>query len=188
MKFCKNCGTQLNDNAGFCPSCGAAAGDAPQQAAAPQQTAPVQPQVLTGDADVQQNKGIAWLSYLGLLLLVPLFARKNSEYCKFHVKQGATLLAVTLAYTIVTEILKAIIRAIFPGSINYSLLRGYYYESSVVTNIFTFLFAAGSIFLSVLAIIGIVNAATGKKNKLFLIGEIPFVETLMDKIYAALNK
>ena len=34
--FCKNCGTQMNDNAAFCPNCGAAANGQPAQPAQPQ--------------------------------------------------------------------------------------------------------------------------------------------------------
>ena len=188
MKFCRNCGAQLEDNAAFCPTCGTATSAAQAQQAAPQQqAAPVQPQVMTGDADVQQNRGIAWLAYMGILLLVPLFARKRSEYCKFHVKQGATLCAVEIAYYIVQAIIMAIVKAIFPGKLMYGIYT-IYYQDSVATIIFRLLFAAGSVFLVVLAIMGIVNAATGKQKKLPLIGQIPFIEMLMDKIYAALNK
>ncbi len=191
MKHCTNCGTQLKDDAAFCPNCGTPAAAAPNQAPVQPQDqyqAPVQPRVMNGDADVQANRGIAWLSYCGLLLLVPLFARKNSEYCKFHVKQGATLLAVEIAYSILQAIMMAIIKAIFPGELKYSLITGYYYANSAATNIFSILFSCGFVFLGVLAIIGIVNAATGKKNKLLLVGQIPWVEMLMDKIYDALNK
>lgn len=170
MKYCRNCGKQLDDNVTFCPYCGA-------------QTQAIQPTVVgDGDADVQRNKGIAWLAYLGPLLLIPMLARKTSEYCKFHVKQGATLLAVSIAYSITTEILKAII-----GAFTAQKMWGYTVGYNGVYYLFYWLFAAGSIFLSVLAVIGIVNAATGKKNKLFLIREIPWVETLMDKIYASMN-
>lgn len=76
MKFCKNCGQQLNDDAGFCPSCGTPANNDAANAAAPE-AAPVQPVVMDEAADVQANRGIAWLAYCGLLLLVPLFARKT---------------------------------------------------------------------------------------------------------------
>lgn len=202
MKFCRNCGTQLEDNAAFCPACGTAtsaqqaaaqqpeqqaAAQQPAQQAAPPQTEFVQPQVNSAAADAQQNRGIAWLAYMGLLLLVPLFARKRSEYCKFHVKQGATLCAVEIVYYITQAIIMAIVKAIFPGHVAYGYFT-YYYQDSAATIIFRLLFGAGSIFLLVLAIMGIVNAATGKQKKLPLIGQIPFIEMLMDKIYAALNK
>jgi len=39
------------------------------------------------------------------------------------------------------------------------------------------------IFLAVIEIIGIVNAATGKEKKLPLLGKITLLDKLMDKIY-----
>lgn len=208
MAFCQQCGQQLPEGANACPNCGTFVnGQAPVQQApaqqAPAQQAPVQQQVpqnyqqpqqgyqqapqgyqapvqqpVTPEADVQQNRGIAWFSYMGLLFLIPMFAKKDSEYCQFHVKQGATLCAVELAYAIVTRILLAIINAIFPG--DWFL---YFYSYSTVYNVFNVIFSAGYIFLTVLAIIGIVNAATGKKNELLLIGKIPWIAMLLDKFY-----
>ncbi len=215
MAFCSNCGQKLPEGANACPACGTFVNGQPVQQAAPQQAAPeqpvqqaapqqpapqqpvqqpaqliqpeAQPQQAYGapvvDDDVQSNKGIAWLSYLGLLLLIPLFARKKSGYCRFHVTQGAILFVLDIAYLIVTRILLAIINAIFPGSWWY-----YFYVHSAVYNVFNIIFNLGTIFFLVLAIIGIVNAATGKKAELPLIGKIPFLTALMDKIYAALNK
>ena len=201
MAFCHQCGQQLPEGANACPNCGTMVnGQAPVQQApvqqapvqqtpvqqAPQQNyqqpqqgyqAPVQ-QPVTPESDVQQNRGIAWLSYVGLLFLIPMFARKESEYCQYHVKQGATLFAVELAYTIVTRILLAIINAIFPGD-----WFIYFYTYSAVYNVFNIIFNAGYIFLTVLAIIGIVNAATGKKNELLLISKIPWIANLLDKFY-----
>lgn len=181
MAFCKNCGQQINDDAQFCVNCGTPVdnGQQPQQPNY-QQQAPVQGQVI-GDPDVQQNRGIAWLAYVGLLFLVPLFARKRSPYCQYHVKQGATLFAVELAVYIVQRIIVGIITGIALSS--YSL----YGLLGLATGL-SFIFTAAEIFLFVLAIIGIVNAATGKKAELLLIGKIPFIATLMDKIYASLNK
>ena len=136
---------------------------------------PVNPAVMPGQ-DVQQNRGIAWLSYMGLLFLIPMFVKKESPYCQFHVKQGATLCAVEIAYTITTQLLLVIINAIFPAP-------WYSFGHSTVYNIFNILFTIGSIFLCVLAIIGIVNAATGKKNEVLLIGKIPWIANLLDKFY-----
>ena len=188
MAFCKNCGQQMNDDAVFCANCGTPVENAQQaQQQAQQQTqqqAPVQPTVVTGDADVQQNRGIAWLSYVGLLFLVPLFARKSSDYCKFHVKQGATIVALELVFYIAKAIILAIINAVAPG--HYSWL-GYYHHSTVY-NVFDIIFNLASIFFIVVAIMGIVFAAKGQKKELPLISKIPFVGDLMEKIYAALNK
>lgn len=176
MAFCSNCGQQVPEGANVCPYCGTPVNT---QSAPRQPIAPV-PAPVNGDPDVQQNRGIAWLSYVGLLFLIPLFVKKDSPYCQYHVKQGATLCAVNIAYAITTSILLAIINAIFPG--------GWFYTHSTVYNIFSLLFDAGYIFLFVLAIIGIVNAAKGQKKDLPLISQIPWIATLIDKIYAGLNK
>ena len=41
--------------------------------------------------DIERTKGLAWLSYLGFLFLVPLLVYKDSPYDKFHVNQGIVL-------------------------------------------------------------------------------------------------
>ena len=181
MAFCHNCGQQLPDNANVCPYCGTAvnAQAAPQQnayqQAAPQQ--PVSPTVMP-DQDVQSSRGIAWLSYCGPLFLIPMFVKKDSAYCQYHVKQGATLCAVEIAYLITKSILLAIINAIFPG---YSFY-GYTVHSGVY-KVFAILLNLAYIFIVVVSIIGIVNAATGKKKELPLISKIPWIANLLDKFY-----
>ena len=202
MAFCKNCGQQLVDGAAFCANCGTPIESAPQATTpvqateAPQQEqvaqeAVQQPQSATVIANgengepLPSERGLAWLSYIPWtpLFLIPLFVKKTSEYCKFHVKQGATLWAVGIVYQIIKAILLAIINTIFPGRYGF-----YYYHHSIVYNIFDFILWGGAIFLFVLSIIGIVNAATGKKKDLPLIGKIPWIGMLLDKIYAGLNK
>lgn len=42
--------------------------------------------------DVEANKIFAVLSYLGILVLVPLLAKKDSRFAMFHAKQGLVLL------------------------------------------------------------------------------------------------
>jgi hypothetical protein len=204
MAFCEKCVHQLPENANACPYCGAfvSAHAAPQ----PQQQYYQQPQqgyqqlqqgyqqpqqgyqqgyqqpvnpIVTPEQDVQSNRGIAWLSYVGPLFLIPMFVKKQSPYCQYHVKQGATLCALSIAYEITKSIFLAIINAIFPGPVYY-----FYQAHSGVYNAFSWLLAGGSIFLTVLAIIGIVNAATGKKKGLPLISQIPWIAKLLDKFYA----
>lgn len=41
--------------------------------------------------DIQDNKIVALLSYLGILCLIPLLAKKDSKFCQFHAKQGLVM-------------------------------------------------------------------------------------------------
>lgn len=38
--------------------------------------------------DIEDNKFLACLSYLGILFLIPLLAKKDSPFCQEHSKQG----------------------------------------------------------------------------------------------------
>lgn len=42
--------------------------------------------------DAEENKIFAVLSYLSILVLVPLLAKKESKFAMFHAKQGLVLL------------------------------------------------------------------------------------------------
>jgi uncharacterized membrane protein len=41
--------------------------------------------------DVQQNRIFALLSYFGILLLIPMLARRESTFCRYHLNQGLVL-------------------------------------------------------------------------------------------------
>ena len=90
----------------------------------------------TPAADIEQAKGTAWLSYLGILWLVPLLTLKDNEFAKFHVKQGIVLTIYGFAVGIVG------------GAIPF---LGWFVIAPV-----------GSIILLVLAIMGIINSLNGK--------------------------
>lgn len=51
-----------------------------------------QTQMAPDQKDIQENKIFAVLSYLGILVLVPLLAKKESRFAMFHAKQGLVLL------------------------------------------------------------------------------------------------
>lgn len=190
MAFCRNCGNQIADDASVCAACGAPVAQAAPQHAAPQQPVqqsfqqPIQPTVQT---DPTEDRSLAWLSYLGIFLLIPLFARKFSRFCEYHVRQGAILFAGSLAYTIVTQIILAIINAVTPKQIKY-IWYVPYEAPSAVYEVFSIIFSLASIFIVVLAIIGIVNSTKPEKKELPIIGQIKLLDPLMDKIYASLRK
>ena len=94
MAFCSHCGAQVDEGAAFCPSCGAPVGNGPR---------PTEPAL--DPNDVAQNRGISVLSYLGPLVFIPLFARKNSPYAQFHAKQGVTMFAFWVAAAILNSLL-----------------------------------------------------------------------------------
>jgi uncharacterized membrane protein len=96
---------------------------------------------------IDEGKSLAWLSYLGLLLLIPLLVNKNNEYSKFHVKQGMILLISWIALSIVSVVL------------------------GFIPVIGWIISGAGWIFLLVLMIMGIVNALTEKTTPLPVIGK-----------------
>ncbi len=146
MAVCSKCGAQIPDNTGVCPSCGA-----PQENGANQQ-AYVNGGNYMDPNDVQQNKVMAVLAYIGILFLVPLLAAPNSQYARFHTNQGLVL----FLFDIVVGILTAVLAFIpFIGLIVSSVL---------------------GLGVFVLIILGIVNAATGKANQLPLIGKIRIIK------------
>ncbi len=52
----------------------------------------------TSPNDVEENKVIAAISYLGILCLVPLLLKKDSQYAQFHGKQGLVLLIAWVVF------------------------------------------------------------------------------------------
>lgn len=101
------------------------------------------PSPAVNSKDIDENKLMAVLSYFGILVLIPLLAKKDSAYAQFHAKQGLVLLIFGIAIGVV-----AIIP--FLGWIAAVL---------------------GSLAYLVFWIMGIVNAIGGKTNELPLIGQ-----------------
>lgn len=143
MATCNKCGAQIPDNAVSCPSCGAAN---VSNMAGSDYTSQY------SDSDIQQNKGMAVLSYFGFLFLVPLLAAPQSPYARFHVNQGVVLF-----------ILDVIL-----GAISFAL--GFIPVAGAIIGYVLY------VCLLVFVIMGIVNAATGKVKELPLIGKIRIIK------------
>lgn len=164
MAFCGKCGQKIEEGIKFCPACGA-----PVEVNA-QQTAQQQTQQQSNtfgnlnDAadttaqfkktDIEQNKVMAILAYFGILVLIPIFAAKESKFARFHSNQGLILCIAAILYGVAYSILSAIILAIS--------WRLYF--------VISLLGLVGIVF-AVLAVIGIINAANGKAKELPVIGK-----------------
>ena len=96
---------------------------------------------------ISEGKSIAWLSYLGILIIIPILLQKENPYTKFHIKQGLVLLVASVAWVVVSWIL-----AFIP----------------VIGAVISLL---GWLALAILAIMGIVNALQGKEARLSFIGD-----------------
>ena len=121
-------------------------------------TVPVDATMPVADAaDVEKNKIMAVLAYLGLLVLIPIFAAKNSPFARYHSNQGLLLLIVSFVGLFAIGILGFIV-ALIP------FIRG------CACAIFPLM---GVFWLAIMAfiILGIVNAATGKMKPLPVIGK-----------------
>lgn len=182
MAFCAKCGAALTDGEKFCASCGNPV-EQPAQQAAPQQAAPQQGNFAdtvknlnnTPDStsafdptDIANNKGMAVLAYLGPLWFIPKFASKASPYAQYHCGQGFNVLLLWAA-DIILSILLGLIKV--PHTNAY---WGYtYYSSPWWVTLITWLI---SLAVSILAIIGIINAAKGQAKELPLIGKIKILK------------
>ena len=156
MAFCRNCGAQLSYGTSFCPTCGTPVANPAQQPdpAFHRQNNPIGDPDGFSAQDAKQNKVMAILAYLGILVLVPIFTAKESRFARFHANQGLILLICEAAYTVIYRIVSTILN-----------------EISSAFSLVSALLGLVSVLFLVLVIIGIVNAAGGKMKKLPVIGD-----------------
>ena len=160
MSFCEHCGAPIEEGVNFCQVCGEKVNastpeqpgtsgeyraDYSQPAAETTTTANNE---VYDNQDIQNNKVLACLSYLGLLFLVPLIAAPDSPYARFHANQGLVLFIACL-------ILGVICAIPFIGWLVGTI---------------------GEIAVLVLAIMGIVNAAQGQAKELPIIGKFKILK------------
>lgn len=168
MAFCSNCGTEVEEGVKFCPFCGQAInGENAKQANKTDFSDKLQGLNDTADTtdefspeDIAQNKGMAVVSYLGILVLIPIFGAPKSKFARFHANQGLVLFIADIAYSIVQSIITKVFYAI-----SWSL-------GSIVSSILGLVW----ILFLVLVIIGIVNAANGRAKELPVIGKITILK------------
>ncbi len=177
MPFCNKCGTKYDEGTNFCPGCGIKLGG--DTGAGPKANQNSENVGKNGNNagnsgfeesfrkinntpdrtnefdknDIDQNKGMAILSYIGFLVLIPIFAAKNSKYARYHSNQGLILFLCEIGVGIV----EGIIGGIFG-------LIGLWFIGSIINLLL-------SLAVLALIILGLYNAATGKAKELPIIGK-----------------
>lgn len=121
--------------------------------------------------DINQNKGISVLAYIGILVLIPLFAAKHSKYAQYHAKQGFTLFLLSIAVGIVNFLLNLI-------KVSRPIVSVWGYTTYVSATPWYISLLCFLLYLPVLVwmILGIVNAATGKAKELPFLGKIKILK------------
>ena len=100
--------------------------------------------------DIEQNKVMGILAYIGILVLVPIFAAKDSKFARFHANQGLVLAIAEVALGIILGIL---------GGIPYI---GWLFR--IIGSLF-------EVVCVLFAVLGIINAANGKAKELPIVGK-----------------
>jgi uncharacterized membrane protein len=104
------------------------------------------------EAEIQDGKTMAILAYI--IWIIPLIAARDQKFAMYHTEQAIMMWIVTIIAYIIVFVLSVIFSQI----------------STVFTCIFTILFFIVWLFLIILAIMGIINAAGGKIKELPIIG------------------
>lgn len=165
MAFCGKCGTEYEEGAKFCPSCGAST-EIIEEPAPVIEEQPVEQAQLENFADkfaamnetpditdsytaedIGANKVMGILAYCGPLVLVPILAAKESPFAKFHSNQGLVLMILHIIIIIACTVL-----AVIP----------------IIGWIIGLILPLVSFVLSVLGIINVIN---GRAKELPLVGK-----------------
>ncbi len=105
--------------------------------------------------DIEQNKVMAILAYLSWLVLIPIFAAKESKFARFHANQGLVLAIAEIICWVVLGILCNI---------------------PLIGWIFAIAESLFSLVCVIFAVIGIANAANGKAKELPIVGKFKILK------------
>lgn len=183
--FCSKCGTEIPQGIAFCPKCGNSVNPVPVSPSTKVESEEVFNDLFEEDTpetandgeahvgtQVEDNKFMAVLSYIGFLVLVPIFGCKDSKFVQYHASQGLSLSVCTFVYSTCSWIITMILGVFFKPS--YNFLLGYVPNPFV--SIVSIILGLGSIFFMVLAIMGIVNAVKGECKMLPVIGKLDLLK------------
>lgn len=107
------------------------------------------------DNDIQKGRFLSVLCYLWIFVLIPVFAAKDSDFVRFHRRQGLLTFIMTTVYTGLMFVILDILR-VTVGS-----------WGVVIVGLILYIGLAA---LAALSVLGIINAVKGKAKELPYIG------------------
>ena len=156
MAFCSKCGHPTEDDVKYCPNCGEPTGKNPDKEESAEQAEASSGAIHTAEyaekKDAEENKLMAVLAYLDVLVLIPILCAPKSEFARYHANQGLLLWICSKVFSLITGAIGAVL-GLF-GLVTLATAIGFF---SLVFFIFT--------------VIGIVNACNGEKKELPIIGK-----------------
>ena len=172
MAKCPKCNAELADDAKFCTACGekieAAYKSHNKTNSSCNINAFFQNFNNTSDftidmdaQDINENKLMAILAYIGWLVFIPILAVPNSKFARFHANQGLLLLILLVVSAIlggIFSILSLIVSWVLP-------ILGF-----IVSSVSAIVMSVIFIILLYFFIFGVVNAAAGKAKELPIVG------------------
>ena len=105
--------------------------------------------------DSRNEKLLSAIAYLGILVVVPFFMERKTQFVRYHLGQGVTLFAAEILYGIIYQLLVVMVLMV-PWRL-YLIVR--------IAGYVAFVFP-------VLALIGIINVLNGQEKELPVIGKI----------------
>lgn len=164
--FCSKCGKNIDEGTKFCPECGAAVAHEQQTQQAQPVVEPTVEAAGIDQKDINDNKMLCILAYIGILFFIPLVAKPNSKYCRFHANQGLVLFiastALSIARMIISAILGVIADIVFFGVI-----------FNIVSALLTIAVGVASL---VFMVMGIINTVNGEIKELPFIGQYHLID------------
>lgn len=170
MAYCVKCGARVDDDCRFCTECGAEMPDTGAENNFRQNHAKEctydssytydQVDYYFNEQEVKKNKAMGVLSYLGILVFIPIIAGdKRSQYVRFHANQGLVLF--------ITNVIVDLLDGRWVYGLH-SLLN--------VGAVFETVFDVLGFVLFILMIVGIVSACKGERRELPGIGKIKILK------------
>lgn len=119
--------------------------------------------------EIEDGKVMAILSYI--FAPIPYFAEKDNKFVRYHAVQGMNFFIIVVAYAVLASIIN---RMVWSVTVN-SCINSLGSCSGGFAEFFSWILSLVGLGIAVIAIIGIINAAQGKKEELPFLGKVKIV-------------